>query len=58
MFVLQDCGYDLRTQNWFREAYPNIRTVDYWTRGDISERYPQSRYVSVISDSPLLEPMR
>ncbi|KAH9077149.1 beta-mannosidase [Lactarius deliciosus] len=25
------------------EAYPNIRTVDYWTGGDISERYPQSR---------------
>lgn len=25
------------------EAYPNIRTVDYWTGGDISERHPQSR---------------
>ncbi|KAI9452082.1 beta-mannosidase [Russula earlei] len=25
------------------QAYPNIRTVDYWTSGDISERYPQSR---------------
>ena len=30
-----------------RQAYPNIRTVDYWTDGDLSERYPQSRYVSV-----------
>ncbi|KAI0005036.1 glycoside hydrolase family 2 protein [Russula compacta] len=25
------------------EAFPNIRTVDYWTGGDVSERYPQSR---------------
>ncbi|KAI0068656.1 glycoside hydrolase family 2 protein [Artomyces pyxidatus] len=25
------------------EAYPNIRTVDYWTGGDKSERFPQSR---------------
>ncbi|KAL5507967.1 hypothetical protein ACEPAH_5585 [Sanghuangporus vaninii] len=25
------------------EAYPNIRTVDYWLGGDRSERYPQSR---------------
>jgi hypothetical protein len=32
----------------YREAYPNIRTVDYWTGGDVSERYPQSRYASVI----------
>jgi beta-mannosidase len=30
-----------------REAYPNIRTVDYWTGGDVSERYPQSRYARV-----------
>lgn len=36
----------------YREAYPNIRTVDYWTDGDVTERYPQSRYVSVISDGP------
>lgn len=28
-----------------RQAYPNIRTVDYWIGGDISERYPQSRCV-------------
>ncbi|OCB84833.1 glycoside hydrolase family 2 protein [Sanghuangporus baumii] len=25
------------------EAYPNIRTVDYWLGDDRSERYPQSR---------------
>ncbi|KZT13063.1 glycoside hydrolase family 2 protein [Laetiporus sulphureus 93-53] len=25
------------------EAYPNIRTVDYWLGGNASERYPQSR---------------
>ncbi|KAI0053587.1 glycoside hydrolase family 2 protein [Auriscalpium vulgare] len=25
------------------EAYPDIRTVDYWTGGDKAERYPQSR---------------
>ncbi|EPQ58996.1 glycoside hydrolase family 2 protein [Gloeophyllum trabeum ATCC 11539] len=25
------------------EAYPNIRTVDYWLGGDKAERYPQSR---------------
>ncbi|KAH9849972.1 glycoside hydrolase family 2 protein [Lenzites betulinus] len=25
------------------EAYPNIRTVDYWLGGDESERFPQSR---------------
>ncbi|KAI0268237.1 glycoside hydrolase family 2 protein [Gloeopeniophorella convolvens] len=25
------------------EAYPNIRTVDFWTGGNTSERYPQSR---------------
>jgi beta-mannosidase len=30
-----------------RQAYPNIRTVDYWTGGDVPERYPQSRYVHV-----------
>ena len=28
-----------------RQAYPNIRTVDYWMGGDASERYPQSRCV-------------
>jgi hypothetical protein len=28
-----------------RQAYPNIRTVDYWMAGDASERYPQSRCV-------------
>lgn len=28
-----------------REAYPDIRTVDYWLDGDKSERFPQSRYV-------------
>ncbi|KAH9999898.1 beta-mannosidase [Russula vinacea] len=25
------------------QAFPNIRTVDYWTGGDVSERHPQSR---------------
>ncbi|KAI0036030.1 glycoside hydrolase family 2 protein [Vararia minispora EC-137] len=25
------------------QAYPNIRTVDYWTGSDKAERYPQSR---------------
>ncbi|KAF5322547.1 hypothetical protein D9619_000300 [Psilocybe cf. subviscida] len=25
------------------QGYPDIRTVDYWTGGDKSERYPQSR---------------
>nr|GAT59392.1 glycoside hydrolase family 2 protein [Mycena chlorophos] len=25
------------------EAYPNIRTVDYWLDGNTSERFPQSR---------------
>ena len=29
----------------YRQAYPNIRTVDYWIGGDASERYPQSRCV-------------
>ncbi len=33
-----------------RQAYPNIRTVDYWTGGDVSERYPQSRYVCASFD--------
>lgn len=28
-----------------REAYPNIRTVDYWLGGNKAERFPQSRYV-------------
>lgn len=32
-----------------REAYPNIRTVNYWTDGDVSERHPQSRYVCAVS---------
>ncbi|KAI0307144.1 glycoside hydrolase family 2 protein [Multifurca ochricompacta] len=27
------------------QAYPNIRTVDYWTGKKVSERYPQSRTV-------------
>lgn len=27
------------------EAYPDIRTVDYWLGGDRSQRYPQSRSV-------------
>ncbi|CAK5275576.1 unnamed protein product [Mycena citricolor] len=27
----------------FVEAYPNMRTVDYWLDGKVSERYPQSR---------------
>jgi len=31
----------------YREGYPNIRTVDYWLGGDKSERYPQSRSVSI-----------
>jgi len=30
------------------QAYPNIRTVDYWTDGDVSERYPQSRYMCIL----------
>ncbi|KAI0315972.1 glycoside hydrolase family 2 protein [Amylostereum chailletii] len=25
------------------EAYPDIRTVDFWTGGDLAERFPQSR---------------
>ncbi|KZT29317.1 glycoside hydrolase family 2 protein [Neolentinus lepideus HHB14362 ss-1] len=25
------------------EAYPNIRTVDYWLGGNVAERFPQSR---------------
>lgn len=25
------------------QGYPDIRTVDYWTGGDKSERFPQSR---------------
>ena len=29
-----------------REGYPNIRTVDYWLGGDVSERHPQSRVVA------------
>ena len=33
-----------------RQAYPNIRTVDYWTGGDASERYPQSRCVHASLD--------
>lgn len=33
-----------------RQAYPNIRTVDYWIGGDVSERYPQSRCVYVSLD--------
>jgi len=28
------------------EAYPDIRTVDYWLGGDKSERYPQSRVMN------------
>lgn len=28
-----------------REAYPDIRTVDYWVGDDKSQRFPQSRYV-------------
>ncbi|KAL1676287.1 glycoside hydrolase family 2 protein [Schizophyllum commune] len=28
------------------EGYPNIRTVDYWLDGDVSERHPQSRVVA------------
>ncbi len=46
-FCKAGCGCDPRTHTPYREAYPNIRTVDYWTGGDISECYPQSRYVSV-----------
>jgi hypothetical protein len=28
-----------------RQGYPNIRTVDYWLGGEMSERHPQSRWI-------------
>ena len=30
---------------FYREGYPDIRTVDYWLGGNNAERYPQSRCV-------------
>lgn len=32
-----------------RQAFPNIRTVDYWLGGNKTERFPQSRFVSEAS---------
>ena len=34
-----------RLGSFFREGYPDIRTVDYWLGGNNAERYPQSRCV-------------
>lgn len=30
---------------WYREGYPNLRTVDYWLGGNTNERFPQSRTI-------------
>lgn len=47
MQVLDWSSCPVHTLNFrYREGYPNIRTVDYWLSGDISERYPQSRSVN------------
>lgn len=39
---------ELSMNDWIRQGYPNIRTVDHWIGEDKSERFPQSRYALLL----------